>query len=58
MSRASRAGLWAARCARPDIILVGEMRDQDTIAVAALTVAETGHLVPSTLHAAQRGDGD
>ena len=33
----------------PDIILVGEMRDQDTIA-AALTAAETGHLVFGTLH--------
>ncbi len=33
----------------PDIILVGEMRDLDTIAVA-LTAAETGHLVLSTLH--------
>jgi len=33
----------------PDIILVGEMRDFDTISVA-LTAAETGHLVLSTLH--------
>ena len=33
----------------PDIILVGEMRDFDTIS-AALTAAETGHLVLSTLH--------
>ena len=33
----------------PDIILVGEMRDQETIALA-LTAAETGHLVLSTLH--------
>lgn len=33
----------------PDIILVGEMRDYETIA-AALTAAETGHLVMSTLH--------
>ncbi len=33
----------------PDVILVGEMRDQETIA-AALTIAETGHLVLSTLH--------
>ncbi|HNQ31193.1 MAG TPA: PilT/PilU family type 4a pilus ATPase [Candidatus Woesebacteria bacterium] len=33
----------------PDIILVGEMRDYETIA-AALTAAETGHLVFSTLH--------
>ncbi len=34
---------------RPDIILVGEMRDRETIA-AALTAAETGHLVLATLH--------
>lgn len=33
----------------PDIILVGEMRDLDTISVA-LTAAETGHLVFATLH--------
>lgn len=33
----------------PDIILVGEMRDFETIS-AALTAAETGHLVLSTLH--------
>ena len=33
----------------PDVILIGEMRDLDTIA-AALTAAETGHLVITTLH--------
>jgi len=33
----------------PDVILVGEMRDLETIA-AVLTAAETGHLVMSTLH--------
>jgi twitching motility protein PilT len=33
----------------PDVILVGEMRDLETIA-AALTLAETGHLVFATLH--------
>ncbi|MBI3097461.1 MAG: type IV pilus twitching motility protein PilT [Planctomycetes bacterium] len=33
----------------PDVILVGEMRDLDSIA-AALTAAETGHLVIATLH--------
>ncbi|MCG3180179.1 MAG: Twitching mobility protein [Phycisphaerae bacterium] len=33
----------------PDVILVGEMRDMETIA-AALTAAETGHLVIATLH--------
>ena len=35
--------------ADPDVILVGEMRDRPTIE-AALTAAETGHLVLSTLH--------
>lgn len=33
----------------PDVVLVGEMRDYDTIQTA-LTIAETGHLVFSTLH--------
>ncbi len=33
----------------PDVILVGEMRDRETMAMA-LTAAETGHLVLSTLH--------
>ncbi len=33
----------------PDVILIGEMRDQETV-VAALQAAETGHLVLSTLH--------
>jgi twitching motility protein PilT len=33
----------------PDVIMVGEMRDPDTMATA-ITLAETGHLVLSTLH--------
>ncbi len=33
----------------PDVVLVGEMRDPETIA-SAITIAETGHLVFSTLH--------
>lgn len=33
----------------PNVVLIGEMRDYDTIS-AALTIAETGHLVFSTLH--------
>jgi twitching motility protein PilT len=33
----------------PDVILVGEMRDTETVS-AALTAAETGHMVMSTLH--------
>ncbi|WP_461365764.1 type IV pilus twitching motility protein PilT [Candidatus Darwinibacter acetoxidans] len=43
------SGLRAALRADPDVILVGEMRDLETIATA-LTAAETGHLVLSTLH--------
>lgn len=41
--------LRAALREDPDIILVGEMRDLDTISTA-ITAAETGHLVLSTLH--------
>ena len=41
--------LRAALREDPDVILVGEMRDFDTIAIA-ITAAETGHLVFSTLH--------
>lgn len=42
-------GLRAALRQDPDVILVGEMRDLETISIA-LTAAETGHLVFSTLH--------
>lgn len=42
-------GLRAALREDPDVILVGEMRDLDTISIA-ITAAETGHLVLSTLH--------
>ena len=42
-------GLRAALRQAPDVILVGEMRDEETIKTA-LTAAETGHLVISTLH--------
>lgn len=41
--------LRAALREDPDVIMVGEMRDQETIATT-LTAAETGHLVFSTLH--------
>lgn len=44
-SRALRSGLRED----PDVILVGELRDHETIALA-LTAAETGHLVFATLH--------
>jgi twitching motility protein PilT len=43
-------GLRAALREVPDVILIGELRDRETIA-AALTAAETGHLVIATLHA-------
>ena len=44
-------GLRAALREDPDIIMIGEMRDRETIS-AALTAAESGHLVFSTLHSA------
>lgn len=44
-SRALRSALRQS----PDVILIGEMRDHDTVSIA-LTAAETGHLVLSTLH--------
>lgn len=42
-------GLRAAMRQDPDIILIGEMRDKETVE-AALSAAQTGHLVFSTLH--------
>ena len=42
-------GLRASLRQDPDIILVGEMRDHETISTA-ITAAETGHLVLATLH--------
>ncbi len=42
-------GLRSALREDPDVILVGEMRDSETIATA-ITAAETGHLVFATLH--------
>ncbi|HEY0829114.1 MAG TPA: type IV pilus twitching motility protein PilT [Bacilli bacterium] len=44
-------GLRAALRQDPDVILVGEMRDLETISIA-ITAAETGHLVFGTLHTA------
>ncbi|HPF45142.1 MAG TPA: type IV pilus twitching motility protein PilT [Syntrophomonadaceae bacterium] len=44
-------GLRASLRQDPDVILVGEMRDLETISTA-MTAAETGHLVMATLHAA------
>lgn len=52
------SGLRAALREDPNVVLVGEMRDLETIE-AALTLAETGHLVLTTLHtnsAAQTAD--
>ncbi|HYC59611.1 MAG TPA: PilT/PilU family type 4a pilus ATPase [Thermoanaerobaculia bacterium] len=43
------ASLRASLRQDPDVILVGEMRDLETVATA-LTAAETGHLILSTLH--------
>ncbi|MEK4325889.1 type IV pilus twitching motility protein PilT [Paenibacillus sp. FSL R7-0312] len=43
------SGLRAALRQDPDVILVGEMRDLETMS-AAVTAAETGHLVMATLH--------
>ncbi len=44
------AALRSALREAPDVILLGEMRDLDSVS-AAVTVAETGHLVLSTIHA-------
>ena len=48
-TRSFKAALRAALREDPDIVLVGEMRDLETIAIAIET-AETGHLVFGTLH--------
>lgn len=48
-TRSYSDGLRAVLREDPDVILIGEMRDRETIETA-LTAAETGHLVFSTLH--------
>ncbi len=48
-SKSFATALRAALRQDPDVILVGEMRDLETISIA-ITAAETGHLVLSTLH--------
>ena len=48
-SRTFQAALRHAMRQDPDVILIGEMRDLETIAIA-LTLAETGHIVFATLH--------
>ncbi len=50
-TRSFASGLRAALREDPDVIMVGELRDEETIATA-LTAAETGHLVFGTLHTA------
>jgi twitching motility protein PilT len=48
-------GLRAALRQAPKVILVGEMRDRETVRIA-MTAAETGHLVLSTLHTVNAGE--
>jgi len=49
------SGLRAALRQAPNVILVGEIRDRETVEVA-LNAAETGHLVFSTLHTVSAGN--
>lgn len=49
-TKSFKSALRSALREDPDVILVGEMRDYETISLA-LTAAETGHLVLATLHA-------
>jgi len=49
------SGLRAALRQAPKVILVGEMRDRETVEIA-LSAAETGHLVLSTLHTIDAGE--
>lgn len=48
-TKSFKSGLRAGLRQDPDVILIGEMRDSKTIAIA-ITAAETGHLVLATLH--------
>lgn len=48
-TRSFASGLRSALRQDPDVIMVGELRDAETIGIA-LTAAETGHLVLATLH--------
>lgn len=54
-TRSFAAALRHALRQDPDVILIGEMRDAETIG-SALTIAETGHLVLSTLHTNSAAD--
>jgi len=55
-TRSYADGLRAILREDPDVILIGEMRDLNTIETA-LTAAETGHLVFATLHTNSAADG-
>lgn len=48
-TRSFSAALRSALREDPDVVLIGEMRDLETIS-SAITIAETGHLVLATLH--------
>ena len=50
-----KTGLRAALRQAPKVILIGEMRDRETMEIA-LKASETGHLVLSTLHTVRAGD--
>lgn len=54
-TRSFSEGLRASLREDPDVILIGEMRDKETIETA-ITAAETGHLVFGTLHTASAAD--
>lgn len=54
-TRSFMNGLKYSLRQNPDVILIGEMRDTETIGVA-LSAAETGHLVFSTLHTTSAGE--
>ncbi len=54
-TRSFSAGLRASLREDPNVILIGEMRDHDTIETA-ITAAETGHLVFGTLHTGSASD--
>lgn len=54
-TRSFSDGLRASLREDPDVILIGEMRDRDTIETA-ITAAETGHLVFGTLHTGSASD--
>ena len=54
-AKSFKRGLRAALRQDPDIIMLGELRDHETMEIA-LTAAETGHLVMSTLHTVDAAD--